>query len=66
MQHKTFQQVRAAQEGAVIGICTTDDHMVSAACTCMAAVYHELVCAEPGLTRILINGRGNVDALLPA
>jgi hypothetical protein len=47
MQHQRFEQVGAAQEGAVVGRCATHDDMIAAAGAGMAAIDHEFVGAQP-------------------
>ena len=59
------QQVGAAQERAVRRRRAADDDVVAAAGAGVAAVEHELLGAEPGLVRVLVEAGGDLHHLLP-
>ena len=64
-QDQAFQQVGAAQKGAVVGGNATDDNMVAAAGAGVAAICHELVSAQTTLAGLFIHRVGGRDAILP-
>jgi hypothetical protein len=64
-EEQALQEVGTAQEGAVGRGGAADDDMVAAASPDMAAVDHELVGAEAALAGILVELRGDLDALAP-
>jgi hypothetical protein len=66
VQDKACQQVGTAEERAVERSCSADHHVIAAAGAGVAAVDHELVGAEAGLTRLLIDAFGDRLAFLPA
>ena len=65
VQHQALQQIRAAQERAVVGRRAADHDVVAAAGAGVAAVDHELVGAEPRLPRLLVDCRRGGDAVAP-
>ena len=66
VQHQALQEVRPAQERAVVRGRAADDDMVAPARAGMAAIDHELVGAEAALAGCLVDGGGGRDAILPA
>ena len=66
VQHQRFEQVRPAQEGAVMGCSPADDDMIAATSADMLAIDHELVGAEAALACLLIDGFGRGHAVVPA
>ena len=62
---KTAQQIRPAQQGALARRRTADHDVVAAACSGVAAVEHELLGAQPRLSRFLVERRGVVHQLVP-
>ena len=60
------EQVGAAQERAVGRRDAAHDDVVAAAGAGVAPVEQELLGAEPGLVRLLVDCRGDADELLPA
>lgn len=65
VEDHALQEIGTAQEGAIVRIGAADDDMVAAAGAGVATVDHELVGAEPGGARLLVDRRGDVDAVLP-
>ncbi len=65
VEHKALQKVRPAQEGAVIRICTADDHMITTAGAGVAAIDHELVRTQTAQAGFFVDGGGNLHAFLP-
>ena len=61
-----LEQVRPAQERAVVRIGAADHDMVAAAGAGVAAVDHELFRAEAGLAGLFIDLGRDVDAFAPA
>jgi hypothetical protein len=66
VQDKACQKVRTSEERAVERSCSADHHVIAAAGAGVAPVDHELVGAQPGLTRLIIDPFGDRLALLPA
>ena len=64
-QDQRLQHIRAAQKRAVVWRGATDYHVVSAACTGVAPVYHELVRPKAALARLFIDGFGGSHAIVP-
>src|SRR5436190_19035256 len=64
-EHDAFQQIRAAQEGTVIGIGTANHDMVATSGAGVAAVDHELFGSEARLPRFFIDRCSDVDAFPP-
>ncbi len=60
------EQIRAAQERAVGGRGAAEHDVVAAAGAGVAAVDHEFLGAEPGLTRLLIQRLGDVRPPRPS
>ncbi len=65
VQDQAFQQVRAAQERAVVGAVAADHDMVAAAGAGVATVDHELVGAQPGVAGFFIDRGGDRHAIVP-
>ena len=65
VQDQAAQQVRTAQERAVIWRGTAHHHVIAAAGAGMAAIQHEFVGPEPALAGLFIHGFGGGDAFAP-
>jgi hypothetical protein len=65
VEDQGLEQIRAAEEGAVIGGRPADDDVVAPARAGVLAVDHELVGAEAGQARFLVDRCGDGDRLLP-
>ncbi len=64
-QDQAFEQVGAAQEGAVGRCCTAHNHVVAAPRARMPTIGHELVRAQTALPRFFINGLRCLHAGVP-
>ncbi len=65
VQNEAAQQVRAAQERRIERGGAADDDVVAATGAGVLAVDHELVGAEAALARLVVDGVGDRDAVLP-
>ena len=63
VKHEAAQQIGPAQERRIRRHRAADHDMIAAAGADMAAVEHELVGAEPGLPRLLVEVGGGLDRL---
>ena len=66
VQQNAFQEIRPAQERAVLGRCPAKHHVVAAAGSGVPAVEDELVEAEAREARILVKTLRDVDGLAPS
>ncbi len=65
VEHEALQEVRPAQERAVLRRRAAQHHMVAAAGAAMAAVDHELVGAEARQARLIVDALRHRDRLAP-
>ncbi len=65
VEHEALQQVGAPQEGRVVGRRAAHHNVVAAAGAGVAPVGHELLGAEPGQARLLVEAGGDRHRLAP-